>query len=116
MKLLVIAHDAEPAELTVLLPTLCRKLDIPFCIVTGKADLGKLCNKKTATCVAVTDVEKKDLSQLAKLIEAVNPLYLNLGAREVNAWGGLALGTKSAAAAAKLDARKKREESQKRRD
>ena len=115
-KLLVIAHDAEPAELTLFLPTLCRKMGVPFCIVTGKADLGKLTYKKTATAIAITDVSKEHASQLAKIIEAVNPLYLNLDAREVNSWGGLKLGTKSAAAAFKIEQRRKREESQKRRD
>lgn len=34
--LVVIAHDVNPIELVVWLPALCRKMDIPYCIVKGK--------------------------------------------------------------------------------
>jgi len=36
----VIAHDVDPIELVVWLPALCRKMEIPYCIVKGKARLG----------------------------------------------------------------------------
>ena len=35
-KLVIIAHDVDPIELVLFLPTLCRKLDIPYCFVKGK--------------------------------------------------------------------------------
>lgn len=35
-KLVVIAHNVEPIELVIHLPTLCRKKDIPYCFVKGK--------------------------------------------------------------------------------
>merc|ERR1719270_1865214 len=35
-KMVVIAHDVNPIELVVYLPALCRKMDIPYCIVKGK--------------------------------------------------------------------------------
>merc|ERR1712110_524036 len=50
----VIAHDVDPIELVMVLPALCKKKDIPYCIIKGKARLGKLVHKKTATCVALT--------------------------------------------------------------
>jgi len=35
-QLVAIAHNVEPIELVVHLPTLCRKKGIPFCFVKGK--------------------------------------------------------------------------------
>ena len=32
-KLVVIAHDVDPIELVVWLPALCRKMEVPFCIL-----------------------------------------------------------------------------------
>ena len=44
-QLVVIAHDVDPIELVVWLPALCRKMEIPYCIVKGKARLGSVsCN------------------------------------------------------------------------
>lgn len=36
----MIASDVDPVELTVWMPTLCRKKDVAFCIVKSKARLG----------------------------------------------------------------------------
>jgi ribosomal protein L7Ae-like RNA K-turn-binding protein len=36
----VIAHDVDPIELVVWLPTLCRKMEVPYAIVKGKSRLG----------------------------------------------------------------------------
>merc|ERR1712224_841793 len=55
-KLVLIAHDVDPIELVLWLPQLCRKKKVPYMIVKGKAKLGQLCHKKTATCVALCDV------------------------------------------------------------
>merc|ERR1712110_61632 len=35
-QLVIIAHDVEPIELVLHLPTLCRKMGIPYCIGKGK--------------------------------------------------------------------------------
>ena len=37
---MVIAHDVDPIELVVWLPALCRKMEVPYCIVKGKSRLG----------------------------------------------------------------------------
>ena len=66
-KLVVMAHDVDPAEIMVFLPALCRKKGIPFCFIKSKARLGKLCHTKTATCVALTDVKKEDLTDFDTL-------------------------------------------------
>jgi len=69
-QLVVIAHDVDPIELVVWLPTLCKKQGIPFCIAKGKARLGQLVHKKTAACVAVTAVKNEDQREFAQIVEA----------------------------------------------
>ena len=46
-QLVVIAHDVDPIELVVFLPALCRKMGVPYCIIKGKARLGRLVHRKT---------------------------------------------------------------------
>jgi len=70
-QIVLIAHDVEPLELVVWLPTLCYKMGVPFIIVKGKAALGQLVRMKTATCVALTKVKAADNSELATLISSV---------------------------------------------
>ena len=41
-QLVVIAHDVDPIELVVWLPAMCRKMEILYCIVKGKARLGSV--------------------------------------------------------------------------
>merc|ERR1719410_2651635 len=41
-KLVVIAHDVDPIEMVCWLPALCRKKDVPYCIIKGKGRLGQL--------------------------------------------------------------------------
>ena len=44
------------SQLVLWLPAVCRKMDIPYCIVKSKSRLGALVHKKTATAVALTSV------------------------------------------------------------
>jgi large subunit ribosomal protein L7Ae len=74
-KLVVIANDVDPIENVVFLPTLCKAMDIPYCIVKNKARLGKLVHKKTATVVAVTDFKKA--SELANIARVAKDNYNN---------------------------------------
>merc|ERR1719287_166095 len=72
-KLVVIAHDVDPVELVCWLPALCRKKEVPYCIIKGKGRLGQLVHKKAASCVAFTAVnaeDKKDLDTLASNFKA----------------------------------------------
>jgi large subunit ribosomal protein L7Ae len=66
----VIASNVDPIELVVWLPTLCRKLDIPYCFVKGKARLGQLVHQKNAAVVALTEVRKEDEGDLNNLASA----------------------------------------------
>jgi len=45
-KLVIIANDVDPVELVIWLPALCRKMQVPYCIVKNKARLGALVRKK----------------------------------------------------------------------
>jgi large subunit ribosomal protein L7Ae len=65
-KLVLIAADVDPIETVVFLPSLCRTMDIPYAIVPSKAKLGELANKKTCTCLALTDF-KDNAAELENL-------------------------------------------------
>jgi len=95
-KLVVIAHDVDPIELVVWLPTLCRKVDVPYVIVKGKARLGTLVHKKTAAAVCLVDVRKEDKNELATLSQSAKDLYNN-NTQILRTWGGGKLGGKSMA-------------------
>jgi large subunit ribosomal protein L7Ae len=109
-KLVVIAHDVEPIELVVWLPSLCRKMDVPYCIVKSKARLGQLIHKKTATALAVTEVRKEDQSKLDQIVAAVRPLY-NENVTDMKKWGGGVMGVKSQAVTRKRERAAAREAS-----
>jgi large subunit ribosomal protein L7Ae len=93
-KLVVIAHDVDPIETVVHLPALCRAKDVPFCFVRGKANLGKFCHMKTATCVAITDVHKEDFADLQTLGKQFLESY-NKNDKLRRTWGGGVMGIKN---------------------
>merc|ERR1712086_451050 len=88
-KLVVIAHDVDPVELVVWLPALCRKMDVPYCIVKGKARLGNLVYKKTATALAITEVAKQE-----QLVKNFRIMY-NDASGDRRKWGGGVMGVKA---------------------
>jgi large subunit ribosomal protein L7Ae len=90
-RLVVIAHDVDPIELVVWLPALCRKLEVPFCIIKGKSRLGHLVHKKTASVVAVTDWRKEDNAKFESVVNAVKLSY----AVPTKKWGGGIMGFKA---------------------
>jgi len=96
-QLVVIAHDVEPIETIVWLPALCRAMDTPYCIVKGKARLGSVVNKKTATCLAVTDVQQADKAELAALCKTVQGQFNENEQKLTRTWGGGIMGVKNKA-------------------
>jgi len=112
-QLVVIAHDVDPLELVLFLPTLCRKMGIPYCIVKGKARLGRLTHRKTTATVALTSVDSGDRSQFNKLLEAVKTNFNERHDELRRHWGGGQLGSKSAARVAKIERAKVKEAAQK---
>jgi large subunit ribosomal protein L7Ae len=93
-KLVVIAHDVDPIELVCWLPTLCRKKDVPFCILKSKARLGALLHKKNAAVACLTTVNKEDIATLDTLAKTFKSQYNdNITIRRT--WGGGIMGQKS---------------------
>jgi len=101
-KLVVIAHDVDPIELVVWLPTLCRKMDVPYVIVKGKSRLGALVHKKTATTVALTNINAQDKNDFTTLQNLAKDSFNN-NADIRKTWGGVKLGPKSTAALRKKE-------------
>ena len=97
----VIAHDVDPIEIVMWLPSLCKARGIPYCIVKSKARLGALVGKKTATCLAITEVKsehKADLDSLKQLCEAhFNSVY----DQTMKVWGDAVSSDRQAAKVAK---------------
>ena len=58
-------------QVVVWLPALCRKMGIPYAVVKGKSRLGQVVHKKTATCLALTSVNKEDQQAFNKLVESI---------------------------------------------
>jgi large subunit ribosomal protein L7Ae len=108
-QLVIIAHDVEPIELVLHLPTLCRKMGVPYCIVKGKARLGRLVHLKTCSSLALTDVATEDKSGLNKLVEAIKTNFNDRYDELRRHWGGGVLGNKSQASITRLERLKARE-------
>jgi large subunit ribosomal protein L7Ae len=93
-KLVVIAHDVDPIELVVWLPALCRKMNVPYAIVKGKARLGHIVHKKTVSAVALTDVRKEDQAKLEQFVSNVR-IQFNDNVSDRKKWGGGVMGVKA---------------------
>nr|GMC46249.1 60S ribosomal protein L7a-1 [Ipomoea batatas]GMC55661.1 60S ribosomal protein L7a-1 [Ipomoea batatas] len=96
-KLVVIAHDVDPIELVVWLPALCRKMEIPYCIVKGKARLGSIVHKKTASVLCLTSVKNEDKLEFSKILEAIKANFNDKYEENRKKWGGGIMGSKSQA-------------------
>jgi len=94
-RLVVIAHDVDPIELVVWLPTLCQKKNVPYVIVKGKSRLGQVVGQKTCAVLALTTVKADDRATLAQLGEVAKANFNERAAFFRKTWGGLAFGVKS---------------------
>merc|ERR1712004_569750 len=101
--------EKKKAQLVMFLPALCRKMGVPYCIVKNKSRLGRVCRRKTTSCIAITNVDSNDRSSLSKLVESVKTNYNERGEEIKRHWGGGSLGNKSAAKVAKVEKIKAKE-------
>merc|ERR1712100_539956 len=100
-QLVVIAHDVDPIEIIVWLPALCKARGIPYCIVKSKARLGAVVGKKTATCLAITDVKGENKSDLASVITLAEANFNSVYDDTMRKWGDAEASGRQLAAAAK---------------
>jgi len=112
-KLVVIAHDVDPIEIVLWLPTLCKKKGIPYLIIKGKSRLGKVVNKKTCAVLAFTEVTPKHKKDLDNLCTKGTELYLNKYADIMKTEGGGVMGTRHYAHIQKEKRRHEREQKKK---
>ena len=112
-QLVVIAHDVDPIEIVVWMPALCRKMGVPYCIVKGKARLGKVVHKKTATALAITAIRPEDRAALNTLTDSVRNNFSERYDELRKRWGGGIVGSKSRAAKAKQERLRAKEVAQK---
>ncbi|GMI95404.1 hypothetical protein like AT3G62870 [Hibiscus trionum] len=96
-QLVVIAHDVDPIELVVWLPALCRKMEVPYCIVKGKSRLGSIVHKKTASVLCLTTVKNEDKMEFSKILEAIKANFNDKYDENRKKWGGGIMGSKSQA-------------------
>merc|ERR1711998_713165 len=100
-KLVVIAHDVDPVEIVVWLPALCKARGVPYCIVKSKARLGAVVNKKTATCLAITDVKKEQEKDLENVVTMATANFNDVYDDAMRKWGDAQPSGRQLAAAAK---------------
>jgi len=93
--LVLIAHDVDPIEVVVWLPSLCRKHGVPYAIVKGKSRLGRVVHKKTATAIAFTQVNNEDKNELSQLVQVIQENFNDRLHDRLRHWGGQKLGIKS---------------------
>lgn len=93
-KMVIIASDVNPLELVLWMPALCRKLDIPYCIVNNKGRLGALVHQRNATCLAVTEVNAEHESKLAQLSDLCRAQF-NDNKNALKNWGGGKMGLRT---------------------
>lgn len=95
-QLVVIAADVDPIEIVIHLPTLCRKMGIPYCIVRGgRARLGRVVRKKTASTLAIENVNPEDKTTLNKLAEVIRTNFNDRQESIRKQWGARKLSNKS---------------------
>merc|ERR1712086_388812 len=100
-QLVVIAHDVDPIELVIWLPALCKARGVPYCIVKSKARLGAVVGKKTATCLAITDVKPENKNDLQNLITMATANFNDVYDDSMRKWGDAEASGRQLASAAK---------------
>lgn len=94
-QLVVIAHDVDPIELVVYLPSLCKKMNVPYMIIKSKSRLGQLVHQKNCSAVALVEVRKEDREEFASVVDAVRGSFNERYLENARTWGGTKLSKRS---------------------
>ncbi|KAG5526992.1 hypothetical protein RHGRI_028055 [Rhododendron griersonianum] len=74
-----------------------QKMEIPYCIVKGKARLGTVVHQKTAAVLCLTTVKNEDKLEFSKILEAIKANFNDKYDEYRKKWGGGIMGSKSQA-------------------
>lgn len=109
-QLVCIAADCDPIEVVLHLPSLCRKMGIPYCIVRGgRSRLGQVAGLKSVAALALTAVNPEDKAALTSLVETVRTNFNERFDEIRKHWGGGVMSNKSRAKVTKLEKAKAKE-------
>jgi len=109
-QLVVISADVDPIEIVLHLPSLCRKMGVPYCVLRGgRARLGQVVRRRTCSTVAITNTNPEDKVALSKLVETIRTNFNERFDEIRRQWGGGQLGSKSKAKVTKLERVKAKE-------
>jgi len=112
-QLVVISADTDPIEIVLHLPSLCRKMGVPYCVVRGgRARLGQVTRRRNCAALAIVNTNPEDKVSLTRLTEVIRTNFNDRFDEIRRQWGGGVLGTKSRAKIAKLEKAKAKELSQ----
>jgi len=109
-QLVAISANVEPIEIVLHLPSLCRRMGVPYCVVRGGLPrLGHVTRRKTCAAVAITTINPEDRVSLTKLVEVIRTNFNDRFDEILRQWGGGQLGNKSRAKITKLEKAKQKE-------
>ncbi|XP_073282758.1 large ribosomal subunit protein eL8y-like [Primulina huaijiensis] len=69
-------------------------MEIPYCIVKGKARLGTIVHEKTASVLCLTSVKNEDKMEFRKILEAIKVNFNDKYDETRKKWGGGVMGSK----------------------
>jgi len=85
----LIAHDVNPIECVIWLPSLCNHFNIPFSIIKSKSKMGQVVDRKKASCLALTLSNKIEKTEVSKIIDCFRIYYNNQFEETIRKWGGV---------------------------
>lgn len=83
----MIAHDVSPIDCVIWMPSLCAKMNIPYCIVKNKSRLGSLVNRKKTSCITLTYGSSNYDKDLGKFIECFKKNFNERYTDAIKRWG-----------------------------